>query len=251
MKKILVILLWPWIFAVADSFPKDSQGKFQAIGPAKIFDTGRFGPGCAIKGLPFHKAQVDARAPFGGTYVTEELFRNGPGPLRTVGKDTIIWLVGDQKIGYFETFSKVHEVPGLPSGFQTYKSCPFHNGELQCVFTPFPPAHNPADGQYVNCSAKRSRKSRPVAETGIFRFSDGREVAAYRVAYSIGHTDYRCTGEYFKEVTSSITEIYSNEVPSWETSRFCGGTLIYNSRVDMALLGHFVSGYSKEIVKIE
>lgn len=227
----------------------EPAGTFVAERPVKLYDFMRYGPGCAIPGLPFPKTKVDDRLRPGDIYEITEHYVNGSSPARSITREILIWLVSEPKLGVFDQITNVVDVPGLYAGFYSYKSCPMVADGLVCEQTPADPEHDPEAGQYKACSSQPGRRARTTIEVGTFTFRDGRKVRAYR-SHALTPVKMECDGKSLGDVHTIHTTIHTNEIANWESANFCGGTPVYHSLVHAKASGEIIKGSSREVTRL-
>jgi hypothetical protein len=247
MKVAVLVLLLLLTDLSHGSTPK-AGGHFFNENQNLFDDFSRYRDGCLIPGFSIPKKQIDSRLQPGSTFEISELYQNGEGPVRRINKEVITWINTGTKIGYFQFFRDLEDVQGLEMGFQNYKSCPFSGGDMVCESYPPEPSHNFLKGEYEMCAGDGSGIPVRAVHSGLFRMRDGNIIKAHRMVESV-KTGYFCKGTGLSQVKKITTIITSNEIPSYNSTVFCGGVAIYKNVEVRSLDGKLVFNHAQELTR--
>ncbi|MDZ4677960.1 MAG: hypothetical protein SGI74_10700 [Oligoflexia bacterium] len=225
------------------------QGTFTVEKEVSYFDKGRFKAGCSYNGYPYGKAQVDKRLKAGMTYVQDNVSVNGNGPVRTYSIKTGISKIDGLIVTATEKVIAQNNVTGLPQNFQTARSCELYDGEYICRYRPVYPKFDATSGEYEDCSAGGSSNDLPKVYLGKFKFLNGKTVTAYKTVMQFDG-GLACGMQNLGNVSNTLVEIYTNDVPAQSTANFCGGYNIFLGFVVKKPDGKIVVGNTTEYTSV-
>ncbi|MCC6277798.1 MAG: hypothetical protein IT289_07790 [Oligoflexia bacterium] len=196
-----------------------------------LFDRERYAEGCKFSGLPFETVQIDPRLKAKQKIVQKFYFKNGKADAHINSTDIQVSSVTTDKFNYVEKTFDVKNVPGLPEGFTTTKSCFIGKEGFDCLVKPAYPTHDASSGEFEGCSSGGGALPQMETWVGEYKLDSGKIIKAYRSS-TIVTGNMICGTTDLGEVTTIIHEYYSNEIPSFGSPVFCGGSYIANEMIN-------------------
>jgi hypothetical protein len=228
-----VVVVLPFLLACGSSsnsgdnsgFSSQPQGNFSLGQELPPSDTSRYTVGCVTPGEPSSQSQIDLRLRVGTVFTESVKYGSNSAPsMSGLVEETVQGVTAASLLSGFRVLS-VSGVDSVQPGWTTAKSCTMPStGAMTCQYNPpFPTITLPNS----NCVIDPTGGTNKVY-SGSFTTTNGVKVNVYKLVYTLDG-NITCGGTAVGQGQLEVSSIVSNDVPSLQSSEFCGGVPVFAS----------------------